>query len=76
MESRNTYRRLAQDCLKLSLSADTAAERTTLIDMAQAWLRLADSAPKLDRLVETALSDAKEALSAGEPGSQLARTPH
>jgi hypothetical protein len=62
MESGNKYRKLAQDCLRLSVSAGTAEDRAILIDMAQAWLRLADSTPKLEHMVDAALIEAKEAI--------------
>jgi hypothetical protein len=61
MDSNGRYRKLAHDCLRLSLGADTAEERASLIRMAETWLRLADSAPKLEQMVNTALTEARQA---------------
>jgi hypothetical protein len=61
MASGTTYRRLAHDCLQLSVRASTASERARLVDMAQGWMRLANSAPALEQMIEGALVEAADA---------------
>jgi hypothetical protein len=38
------YRQHAADCLRLAQSVSTAGDRTVLVEMAAAWLRLAERA--------------------------------
>ena len=41
------FRRMAQECLRLAQGTDSPEERLLLLDMAQAWLTLANSTEKL-----------------------------
>jgi hypothetical protein len=37
------YRRLAQDCLRMVRQVSTEEARTILVEMAQIWMRMADT---------------------------------
>ena len=44
MNSSQHYRQLALECLRLANDTNASGTRAVLIDMAQAWIRLADRA--------------------------------
>ena len=48
------FRRLAVECLQLAQKAGDPERRSLLIDMAYSWAKLANSAERFERLVETA----------------------
>ena len=41
------FRRMAQECLKLAQKTDSPEDRLLLLDMAQAWLTLANNTERL-----------------------------
>jgi len=48
------FRTLAVECLQLVQKTDNPERRSLLIDMAYSWAKLANSAERFERLVETA----------------------
>jgi len=42
----NEYRRCALECVEMANAMDNPAHRLVLLQMAQAWMRLADNAEK------------------------------
>jgi hypothetical protein len=46
MTAAETYRRYAAECMEMSQRSRNDGEKTTLVEMAAMWLRLADFADK------------------------------
>ena len=42
------FRRLAEECVRLAQRTDVPQEKLLLLDMAQAWLTLANNTERLD----------------------------
>jgi hypothetical protein len=49
METASNYREFAAECRRLAQKAKTEQQREILLEMAQAWLRLAEEAGRKQR---------------------------
>jgi hypothetical protein len=48
-----TYRRNAANCTEIARSTENVTRKIALLDMAQAWLKLADATDKLDKAIDS-----------------------
>jgi hypothetical protein len=52
MTDADAYRRYAAECVIMSRKRDNVRDKTMLLDMATAWLKLAEFAEKVDKTDE------------------------
>ena len=75
-DSAGAYRSRAQHCLDIAKDMESVAKKMTLLDMAQAWMLLADQAERngaADLVYETPLR--KPAVPPAAEGSQAGSPP-
>jgi len=51
------FRRFADECVRLARQVEAIDDRAALLNMAQAWIRLADKEPHLRALLDTKNSE-------------------
>jgi len=77
-DSARAYRLRAQHCLDIARDMESVAKKMTLLDMAQAWMLLADQAERngaADLVYETPLRKPAVAASRGATSSQAGSPP-
>ena len=46
------FQKFAEECLRLADQVQSVADKSELLTMAQAWIRLADHGPEVIRLID------------------------